>query len=449
MYAAKPKSNRVGRILPRALAACIGAALTALGHAAGHAPTDPAGFVTFTVTNCSDSDPGSLRDALTTDADAIDLTQLSCSVITLTSGELSTQADRLAISGRGLTISAGGASRVLSHHGHGTLYLSGVDFADGVVAGVNTALGGCLYSEGNLSLSGVAVHDCSVAPTPDYSSVAAGGGIFARGIVSLDFSSVRDNSVFPGGGTYSHAHGGGIYADSIGLDRSTVSGNTVVGGDVYSTGGGLLARSSLTVDYSTISGNSAYFAGGAEFGNNETTSRISNSTISGNTAEFRTAGLSSNDGLLLVSNSTIAFNDAKRGFCGGGLITFGIGEYLSLNNSILANNSDAGVGDDLCIQSFRGGGVIGSTNIVISANVALPSDTIQDDPRLAPLADNGGLTFTHALLAGSPAIDAGHDDFPATYDQRGIGFPRIAGAHVDLGAYEAQTADMLFANGFD
>jgi hypothetical protein len=448
MYAAEPKSNRMGRILPRALAACIGLALTASGHAAGPAPTDPAGFVTVTVTNCSDADPGSLRDALTTDADAIDLTQLSCSVITLTSGELATQAYRLFINGNGITISAGGASRVLSHHGHGTLYLNGVDVADGVVAGVNTALGGCLYSEGNLRLSGVAVHDCSVASTPDFTSFAAGGGIFARGVVSLDYSSVRDNSVFPAVGTYSYARGGGIYADSIGLYRSTVSGNTAGGGNAYSMGGGLLTRSSLIVDYSTISGNSAYLAGGAEFGNSGTTSSISNSTISGNTAEVRIAGLWSNDGFLRVSNSTIAFNHAERGYCGAGLITFGNAEYLSLNNSILANNTGAGANDDLCIQSFPGE-VIGSSNIVLAANVDLPPDTIQEDPRLAPLGDNGGPTLTHALLAGSPAKDAGHDDYLATYDQRGIGFPRKTGAHVDLGAYEAQTADMLFANGFD
>lgn len=448
MYAAKPKSNRMGRILPCALAACIGAALTASSHAVGHAPTDPAGFGTFTVTNCSDSDPGSLRDGLTTDADAIDLTQLSCSVITLTSGELSTQAESLFISGDGIAISAGGASRVLSHHGHGTLYVTGVSFTGGMVT-ANRALGGCLYSEGNMRLTRVYIHDCAVASTPDFTSLAGGGGIFARGLASLDGSSVRDNAVMPAGGAYSYARGGGIYANSVTLRDSTVSGNNAGGFSVYSEGGGVLARTSLNVAYSTISGNNAYFAGGAAFGTTYTTSSISNSTISGNTAKFRTAGLSSNDGFLRVSNSTIAFNEAERSFCGGGLITFGLAEYLSLNNSIIANNSDAGVSDDLCIQPFQGGGIIGSTNIVISANVALPPDTIRDDPRLAPLADNGGLTLTHALLDGSPAIDAGHDDDIATYDQRGVGFPRKFGAHVDLGAFESRMTDILFANGFE
>ena len=447
MHAVGSSSNCMCRILPRAIAACVSAALAAPVHAGGDAPTQPAGFVTFTVTNCSDSDPGSLRDALSTDADLIDLTNLTCSLITLTSGELSTHADRIMINARNMTISGGDASRVLSHHGHGTLYVSGVDFTDGRVTG-DPALGGCLYSEGNIRLSFSAVHDCSVTSTSDFAAFAAGGGIFARGFVSLNDSSVRDNSVHPASAHYSYSLGGGIYADSIGLGRSTVSGNSAGGFSPYSSGGGLMAHSSVYVAYSTISDNSAFFAGGAAFGNSSTTSWISNSTISGNTAQLRTAGLASSDGFLTVRSSTIAFNVAEESDCGGGLITFGRLEYLSLNNSILANNRSGGADDDLCIQSFPAG-VIGSSNIVMAANADLPPDTISDDPRLAPLAANGGPTTTHALLSESPARDAGSDVYVTQYDQRGIGFDRKVGAHVDIGAFEAQDSSVLFANGFD
>jgi hypothetical protein len=63
------------------------------------------------------------------------------------------------------------------------------------------------------------------------------------------------------------------------------------------------------------------------------------------------------------------------------------------------------------------------------------------DPLLAPLADNGGPTLTHALLQGSPAIDAGPDPVPTftgnEFDQRGPGFVRVFGTRVDIGAYEA------------
>jgi len=53
-----------------------------------------------------------------------------------------------------------------------------------------------------------------------------------------------------------------------------------------------------------------------------------------------------------------------------------------------------------------------------------PADTIRFDPMLAPLADNGGRTWTHALLDGSPAIDDGNNEAGLLYDQRGPGFPR-------------------------
>jgi hypothetical protein len=207
----------------------------------------------------------------------------------------------------------------------------------------------------------------------------------------------------------------------------------------------------IFVEYSTISGNGAYFSGAADFGNELTTSEIRNSTISGNTATFRTAGISSSDGLLRVWDSTIAFNAAQNGFCGAGLITFGVREYLSLDNSIIADNTAGGGEDDLCLQPFDGGGMIGSGNLVMTSNVTLPPDTIQTEPLLGPLVDNGGLTLTHALLAGSLAIDAGHD-IVADYDQRGTGFARRSGSHVDIGAFEVQQAappDAIFANGFD
>ena len=73
-----------------------------------------------------------------------------------------------------------------------------------------------------------------------------------------------------------------------------------------------------------------------------------------------------------------------------------------------------------------------------------------NNPQLGPLADNGGPTQTHALLVGSPAIDAGDPSVvfnPAMFDQRGAPFVRVfdgdgtGGARIDIGAYEWQTLD--------
>jgi hypothetical protein len=69
-----------------------------------------------------------------------------------------------------------------------------------------------------------------------------------------------------------------------------------------------------------------------------------------------------------------------------------------------------------------------------------PGDQINTDPMLGPLQDNGGPTFTHALLPGSPAIDAGDPSFapPPSFDQRGPGFDRVSGSRIDIGSFEVQ-----------
>src|SRR5207247_1199975 len=67
-------------------------------------------------------------------------------------------------------------------------------------------------------------------------------------------------------------------------------------------------------------------------------------------------------------------------------------------------------------------------------------DQINTDPLLGPLQDNGGPTFTHELLTGSPAIDAGDPKFtpPPYYDQRGPDFWRVRNGRIDVGSFEVQ-----------
>ena len=83
---------------------------------------------------------------------------------------------------------------------------------------------------------------------------------------------------------------------------------------------------------------------------------------------------------------------------------------------------------------------IPGTGFIASDRVGNISGTI--NPMLGPLQNNGGPTDTHALLAGSPAINAGPNpvpDFPTNeFDQRGDGFARVVGGVVDIGAFEVQ-----------
>lgn len=196
--------------------------------------------------------------------------------------------------------------------------------------------------------------------------------------------------------------------------------------------------------------------------------KVSNSTISGNTSAADGGGISAHlfsalldSGLtrgLIVENSTISQNSASSG---GGLSLLAGG--AAVENSVIAENSASELNTtDLYQASFSqftnfefsnslvGVGTFPIFDIPLGSPlpqfnfagtlVGVPSSPL--DPLLGPLADNGGLAHTHALLPGSPAIDAGQpnlsDDF--TYDQRGVGFDRQQLGQIDMGAYESQVA---------
>jgi hypothetical protein len=117
-----------------------------------------------------------------------------------------------------------------------------------------------------------------------------------------------------------------------------------------------------------------------------------------------------------------------------------------MSNSIVAQNGAPGSPDILSSgsQAFLGAGFSlvgngagsglanGDGNLV--GNVSPHTSPI--DPRLGPLTDNGGPTQTHALLAGSPALDAGGPDFCPGTDQRGVTRPQ--GPACDMGSYEQE-----------
>ena len=94
---------------------------------------------------------------------------------------------------------------------------------------------------------------------------------------------------------------------------------------------------------------------------------------------------------------------------------------------------------------FNDGGTVTSHGYNLSSDngggyLTGPGDQINTDPMFGPLQDNGGPTFTHALLPGSPAINAGDPSFtpPPLYDQRGPGFDRVVNGRIDIGSFEVQ-----------
>ena len=426
------------------------------GH--GLAVAESAGVPPQTfVENCDDDGPGSLRDALASavDGQTVSLIRLACSKITLTSGELTIAANSLYLQGNGTTVSAGGTSRILRHRGEGTLFLSNLVLADGYYTADWIVAGGCIYSSGAVNAFDVTVRDCTIAPSSISWAMLLGGGIFARQ-VTLANSTVTGNSIVSPNEA-DIANGAGIYAsERLLATRSTISGNAIAGPprrDGIAMGGGFYSGGTLELSYSAVANNAAEVAGGGAIFpvGYAGASKIINSTISGNHARSLAAGVFSADALMEVWNSTIAFNaiDApETGVSGidcGGLLAIGGNEYLSFRSSIVANNSAHGVLSDVCGSPYIAP-IIGFDNLITASNLPLPPGTLSDDPRLAPLADNGGHTLTHALQPGGPAIDAGNNTQHLKTDQRGAG--RMTGDRADIGAFEVQP-DAIFVGDFD
>ena len=136
-------------------------------------------------------------------------------------------------------------------------------------------------------------------------------------------------------------------------------------------------------------------------------------------------------------NSTIADNIAEAPFPGGiiegAVAVFGTARFRS---TLIADNFVGDTPADLWAQVDFGAQVLGDDNLIEASNAPLPADTLGVDPLLAPLANNGGRTPTHALLPGSPAIDAGNNAHAWAFDQRGPGFPRVVNGRADIGAFE-------------
>jgi uncharacterized repeat protein (TIGR01451 family) len=274
----------------------------------------------------------------------------------------------------------------------------------------------------------------------------AGGGIFinqASASVTIANSQITGN-------TTTSLGGGGIAilsASDFSLSNTEISANHADSG----VGGGILFQTvpTVTILNSSISNNQSSEGGGLE--GLTATLQITNSTISGNQATGNFGGIFINASIsAILSNVTISSNKANSDGVGGGAgggIDNGGGPPPVLKNSIIFGNTDDGTAPD-CEGTFSSGGFnfIGD---LTGSNFPLGNtdDQIGPDPLLQGLANNGGPTPTMALGTGSPAIDGGNpagctdgNGAPLTTDQRGQ--TRPIGAHCDVGAFEAGSADL-------
>jgi hypothetical protein len=152
--------------------------------------------------------------------------------------------------------------------------------------------------------------------------------------------------------------------------------------------------------------------------------KLYNTTISGNLAGTTGGGFEAASGVVGVNNVTLARNAAASA---GGLHS---AATVHVTNTILAENTGGNCGG--AVTSF-------GYNLDDAASCAFaePGDLAGLPANLGLLQDNGGTTFTHALLPGSPALEAGNDLSCRPTDQRGITRPQ--GLHCDIGAFESET----------
>ena len=432
------------------MAACLAAAFALAPGAALS--------TTRIVNTCDDDDSlGSLRSQINAASsyDTIDLStaQLTCSTITLEAGEILIPQNTLTLKGpadRTVAITTQPYfNRLLRHTGGGYLIMEHLTFGGGEV---NTnynlvyAGGGCILTYGSVSLSYATVSGCSATT----GGQARGGAVWAGLNVAMDHSVVSGSTAKS---FYQSARGGGVYGFNVSMNFSTVSGNTAFVGtaDGESRGGGVYARDLFFAVNSSVDSNHAQTGGGIYIG--EATLSVhsafllENSTISGNSASIRGGGifLGTSPYMGLTYNSTVAFNSAPS-FAG-----IYISKILAWS-SIIAKNTNTLPGGFADLYVRQGGYLGGADNLIVSYNsTGLPGTiTVTSDPQLAPLANHGGQTRTHALLATSPAIE--HDTLRLAFDsdQRGPGFSRVVNGTADIGAYERQVNDdEVFYGGFD
>lgn len=404
------------------------------------------------VTTLADSGPGSLRDAI--DAanalpgmDLIEFDPALSGTLSLTSDPLWIK-DSVVLFGPGtdrLTLSGNNQRRLISiFNAMQTVdvLLVGLTLSDGA-----SEFGAAIDSQSaNLSLS-----DCVISGNNTRNSVAdeTGGGIYSvDGSLRIEHSVVRGNSAGDKGG------GIAVFGSLVSIEDSLIADNLAAeGGGLYVDTRAVFAMRRTLVTDNTAGERAAgvYLAA-----TNIDGGLIENSTLSSNRivpASGPGAGLYARGRVALIQ-STVAqnrvFGPNVPADIAAGVHFDDANGTLSLGSSLIADNAVISTPADL----GRSAGTIDAmfslvrTPLAQAVNGRDVENLYGVDPLLGALADNGGISATHAIATDSPARDKGVLFYYIGTDQRGIGYPRQIDASADIGAYE-YGADALFSNGFD
>lgn len=395
-------------------------------------------------------------------------------------------------SGQAITISGNNSVGVLRVNSGVILNLNGLTIARGNTEdygggidnqGGTVTASHCTFSQNRSYLSGGAINSfrgtltiSSSTFSGNRAAIGSGGAILnSGGTLTISNSTFSDNRASSGGGI--------AIPDALSFGgAATISNSTFSDNDGGSSGGGIsvVGDAELTVTRSVFSGNRAGYGGGIDNGDTHRTRNlvVRNCTFTSNHADYSGGGINNQSGTLTVSGSTFSGNRAD--IYGGGAISTFFGGTLMLSNSTFSvNRADTDRGGGIILDlstgtisnsTFSGnsathGGNIYNSDATITlentivanspsggncygtivdggGNLSYPDTTcpgINADPKLSPLQNNGGPTFTMALGSRSAALDAANDATCTappvnSLDQRGVARPQ--GPHCDIGAVE-------------
>ncbi len=375
-----------------------------------------ANAATLTVTNTNDSGPGSLRQALV-DSECIYVANDIVFAIPTTDPNYNSVAERFTI--------------MLSSELYPCLYATTT---------IKNAMSQAVTIRGNnlfriFDLSNTHADVVMTNLTISHGDGMDGGAIYMNvgRTLTLNDCTISNNTA--------EYNGGAIFVEinsTLNINRSTITGNS------SSSGGAIFVNNgaALNLNSSTLSGNSATSDNGGAIYNNGSMNAVNN-TFSGNLSPNGVGGAIINWGTMTLTSNTLVENESQWG---GGIYNVATAP-ATLNNNIVALNvaSEFSRGMDL-YGTFSGnhnliGLIEGSTGMAIAPNIWGDNGMGSLNPMIGPLANNGGPTFTRALLTGSPAIDQGNSPIHTT-DQRGYGrYDNLSVSNAtdgtDIGAFEA------------
>jgi Invasin, domain 3 len=400
-----------GRLLAGSVALLTTIAVASSGGLVTSARAD-----TDHVTNCTDTDPGSLRAVVNAAANGdtvvFDVNCTGASPITL-STEILVTGKAVTIDGTGnfVTISGADTSRIFNAGGGGTLILKHLTVTHGAAGD-----GGALVATGSLTVEDVTVSSST-------STLTGGGAIatFSGGTLAVSGSTFIGNTA--------PRLGGAIFNNS---SNATIETSTFIQNQSSDAGGGIgTAAGVVLVSRSTFVGNTAVRAGGAVFAEGPAQVTLANSTLTGNTSTQTGAAIFMDGGTAALTNDTLTSNNISLGGAGAEISTRPSGGgTVTVANTIVSGNSGSN-----CAGTITDDG----NNLQFGDTTC--GFALTANPRLGPLSDNTGPTQTIALGQGSAAI-GGAD--PAicrlaavgNTDQRGQFRTNAVRNACDIGAYD-------------